>query len=543
MYEPFFELRKRPFSSVPRADQYFPGEAVEAARTTLVRCIRRAEGPGLVIGPSGTGKTMLCHVLAEELGDQLRVVLLASGRLGSRRALLQAILYELGQPYRGVDEGEARLALADYITLSDECPNGVLLLVDEAHTLPLRLLDEVRMTTNLAHEGRPWVRVVLAGGCVLEERFASPRLDSFNQRIAARCYLESFGAAETQQYIRGQISLAGGRGESLFPEPACQAAYRATDGVPRLINQVCDHALLLACAAGHRQIAARHVEEAWADLQQLPTPWNADVPQRADSGNVIEFGRLDDEVEALDEVLDDDLEETPDTIPVLRISAESDGCAETELDVEERVEQIGQMLDGIDADDVEFEPVGSIGPEVALRFDEPHNPFSEEFAEEEVVDDWPGTLGRANFPESPANQTSPLPPAEAPPETTPEPGAAIVRGEREQEEPVADPAVDLHGPAPQRSDIDEPESQLCQSVNELAEDIRPTTAGPVEPPAGCHEECRREESPELSVMDAPGQESICAEPGLEPDRATPACRVAVVPRPKYSRLFATLRQA
>ncbi len=543
MYEPFFEFRKRPFPSVPKADLYFPGAAVEAARTTLVRCIRRAEGPGLVIGPSGTGKTMLCHVLAQEMGEQLRVVLLASGRLGSRRALLQGMLYELGQPYRGLDEGEARLALADYITLSDECPNGVLLLVDEAHALPLRLLDEVRMTTNLAHEGKPWVRVVLAGGCMLEERFASPKLDSFNQRIAARCYLETFGAAETQQYIWAQCSLAGRRGESLFSEEACQAAYRATDGVPRLISQLCDHALLLACAAGHRQIEARHIEEAWADLQQLPTPWQGEPAPNPAGGDVIEFGRLDDDAECPG----DENEETPDTIPVLRISAEPDDRAESEPDLDRQVDHIERMLDQVDGD-AEFEPAGSIGPEVELRFDRPHNPFGEEFAEEEVVEDWPATLGLPPLQEWDCERSStcasPAPAAvELPEEAFPAP--------EEEPEQVASPtqpeaASDL--PAAVASDAEalsaterEPEPEL-EPVGAPAEGAEPALARASEPPAasGGGQPLERRPAPVEAADEGP--HAVPADAGAEPRRAPRGPRLASPPRPKYARLFATLRQ-
>ena len=484
MYEPFFELRKRPFPSIPSADHYFPGTAIEASRTTLVRCIRRAEGPALVIGGAGTGKTMLCHVTAQELGEQFRVVLLTSGRLGSRRALLQAMLYELGQPYRGLDEGEARLALADYITLSDECPGGVLLLVDEAHTLPLRLLDEVRMTTNLSHENKPWVRVVLFGGCLLEERFASPKLDSFNQRVAARCYLEAFNAAETREYIWAQIDGSGGQGKSLFAEAACQAVYQATDGVPRLINQVCDHALLLACAAGQRLIQEQHVEEAWADLQQLPTPWNGESSQVANSGSVIEFGRIDD-----DDAADDDSQDTPDTIPVLRISTASDDHTAIDPQIEQQVGRIEQMLDQVDSDGDEFQPAGSIGPEVELRFDTSHDPFGEEFAEEEVIDDWPETLGRANFPE---------------------------------------PAVECSEPA-----IECPEPAVEQEPQE-SEDPSPTADIAAEPDA---------QTAHAEVLSVVAQDtSYHADSEWEPERAASSSSAAGAPRRKYTRLFATLRQ-
>ena len=138
----------------------------------------------------------------------------------------------------------------------------MVLLVDEAHTLPLRLLDEIRLLTNLARNGQPLVRV--AWPCpILEERLASPKLDSLSQRLSARCYLEALNRTETQEYIHWQINGAGGQGEDVFPEAACQSAFRATGGVPRLISQVCDHALLLVCVAGRRSVTPADIEEAW----------------------------------------------------------------------------------------------------------------------------------------------------------------------------------------------------------------------------------------------------------------------------------------
>ena len=202
--------------------------------------------------------------------------MLASGRLSTRRALFQAILYALGRPYRDMDEGELRLAVVDHLTVGEGSSRGMLLLVDEAHTLPFRLLEEIRLLSNLARNGQPLVRLVLAGAAVLEERFANPKLDSFSQRLSARCYLEAFNRSETQDYIQWQIDSAGGLGSEVFPEATCQSVFQATGGVPRLINQVCDHALLLAYVAGRKTIEPADVEEAWADLQQLPTPWSGE---------------------------------------------------------------------------------------------------------------------------------------------------------------------------------------------------------------------------------------------------------------------------
>ena len=161
-----------------------------------------AAGIGMVVGPSGTGKTLLCRMLAEHFKERFKVAMLCSGRLSTRRALLQAIHYELGQPYRGMDEGELRLALVDYLTLGEDCPTGMVLLVDEAHTLPYRLFEEIRMITNLVCNGQPRVRLVLAGGPLLEERLASPKLESFSQRLVARCYLEPLSRTETQKYAK-----------------------------------------------------------------------------------------------------------------------------------------------------------------------------------------------------------------------------------------------------------------------------------------------------------------------------------------------------
>jgi type II secretory pathway predicted ATPase ExeA len=294
MHEVFFGLARRPFASVPYATEYFPAATVETARQTLARCIERAEGAAMVVGPSGTGKTLLCQLLCEQFRGHHEVVQLASGRLSTRRALFQAILYWLGQAYRGMDEGELRLALVDYLGCEKRCPTGILLVIDEAHTLSLRLLDEVRMLTNMVSNGRPRTRLVLAGNPLLEERLASPRLESFSQRLVARCYLEAFNRTETEQYISACLAKAGGQGRTLFTPEACQAVFQATDGVPRLINQVCDHALLQAHTTGRQQVERATVEEAWADLQQLPMPWNGKTEGKSEEA-AIEFGTLEDE--------------------------------------------------------------------------------------------------------------------------------------------------------------------------------------------------------------------------------------------------------
>jgi type II secretory pathway predicted ATPase ExeA len=382
MYESYFHLKERPFASVPRTDHYFPAATIEGSRSTLARCVDRAEGPAIVIGPPGSGKTLLCRLLAEHFQGAFHVAVLPSGRVATRRALLQAILYELGQPYRGLDEAELRLALIDRAMLGAHCGRGIVLLADEAHRLSLRLLDELRMLTDLVRQGQPAVRLVLAGGRGLEERFASPRLDLFSQRLSARCYLEAFQRAETEQYIHARIAAAGGPAAQIFPPETCQSVHKASDGVPRLVNQVCDRVLLLAAASGLRRIEPAHVEAAWADLQQLPPP-RSDPARDAEPG-VIEFGGLPDEPEedgaAGDEAADS-------ARHVLRISPESGQSRPPASAEREPAAELGRIQEILAAVEDEFQPAGSAGPEAQRPLDEPDNPFRETFAEEEIVAD------------------------------------------------------------------------------------------------------------------------------------------------------------
>ncbi len=367
MYETFFKLRSRPFVAAPQTDRYFPATVIENARTSLIRAIDRGDGAGLIVGPAGTGKTLLCHMLAEEFSERFAVALLANGRLNTRQALLQAILYELGLPYRGLAEGELRLALLDHLEPKSDGRAGLLLIMDEAHTLSWRLLEEVRMLTNLVRGGEPRVRVVLAGSPVLEERFAGPRMNSFSQRLAARCYLESLDCAETADYVRAQITSVGGDAGQIFQDDALRSVYRATDGVPRLINQVCDHALILAGLGGMKRITSEAIDEAWADLQQLPAPWTA-APKSATTSAIVEFGGLDDDIE----------DEPREAIPFCSTAAR-------QLHVSEPDEQLESIAQQISAIDEAFHPAGAIGTEVEIDFPEFGDPFGEEFAEEEVV--------------------------------------------------------------------------------------------------------------------------------------------------------------
>lgn len=268
-----FYSSESPFPATPSFQNYLAVGSVEQANQRLQEAIVQREGIGLIVGPAGTGKSLLCTVLAESFRDSHDVVLLSESRLCTRRALLQHILHHLDLPYADRSEGELRLALIDRAARGGhEGTAGLLLIVDEAQIMPGRLLEELRLMAGIVRDGYSRVQLVLAGGMLLDERLSHPRMETLNQRIGARCYLHPLGRGETGQYIREAFRRQGINPGTLIDEEAIQAVYFASGGIPRLINQTMTRALSLCQRDACERLTAERIEMAWADLQQLPCP-------------------------------------------------------------------------------------------------------------------------------------------------------------------------------------------------------------------------------------------------------------------------------
>lgn len=302
MYEQVFNFNARPFTAAPYVKHYFAGEAIQNALEQTRLNVDRGAGPVIIVGATGTGKTLLLAILEAGYCEQVKVVNLACARLQERKDLLQSILHRLNLPFQGMSETELRFALMDYLEPNPNCVNGIVLLVDDAHGLSASLLDELGLITNFVSEGQPRVRLVLAGSHRLEENLNEAKLESLNQRIAARCYLENMSRSEASRYVVEHIARVGGDGEKLFPEEACRAIHEVTDGYPRLINQVADHALMLAATRGMSAITDDCIREAWADVQSIPATFQPELPAKNEPGelsgndnwSVLEFGQLED---------------------------------------------------------------------------------------------------------------------------------------------------------------------------------------------------------------------------------------------------------
>ena len=256
--------------AAPRTQFYHPATQIEAALKGLERCIRRAEGVALVVGPPGTGKSLLLAKLAEHVRDDFDVALLSGASICTRRALWQSVLAAIGEPFRGIDESELRMAIVERIRGLAATGSGLVILVDEAATLPTRLIEELRLLTNIPTP-LPAVHIVLAGSVRLEEMLAAPRMESLAQRVAVRAYLEPLDHAETIAYLRTQMRAAGLSWERLFAPGCDDAVFKATDGVPRLVNQLCDQALVLV-AESNRVVTPADIAAAWREIQRLPAP-------------------------------------------------------------------------------------------------------------------------------------------------------------------------------------------------------------------------------------------------------------------------------
>jgi type II secretory pathway predicted ATPase ExeA len=292
MYESWFQFSKRPFGAAPQVADYYPSQTMETARKALVRCIECSAGPSIIVGGTGCGKTTLCLKLQEQYHETVPTAYVSCCGIRTRRELLQNVLFAFDRPYEAADEGELRISLTNFVRACEQ--SGVILIVDDVDDLPVEAFEELRSLSNLTSNGVWCINIVMAGKNKLEELLARPSMESLEQRIASRNYLATWSGRETTEYVQFQISRAGGDGQAMFSTEAMEQIHATSDGVPRLVNQLCDHALIMAALGNVKQLDGSHVAEAWADLQQLPAP--SRQSKVADEGSsMIEFGTLDED--------------------------------------------------------------------------------------------------------------------------------------------------------------------------------------------------------------------------------------------------------
>lgn len=259
MYEAFYGLAGRPFSTVPNAHGiHWSDDHAEAYAVLLYGLASRAPIT-LLTGETGTGKTTLIRRLLAELPEDL-VVGLVSCMPPGRAALLDWVMLSLGEEPGARSGAEAFARFKDLVARHQAEGRRVLLVIDEAQTLGAAGLEELRLLTNINADGEEPLQLVLSGQPALRELLAEPALRQVAGRIAADTHLSRLSAGETARYVAARLEAAGAP-RPLFSAEGCGLVHDAAGGEPRLINILCDLALVYGYAAERETIGEDMLRE------------------------------------------------------------------------------------------------------------------------------------------------------------------------------------------------------------------------------------------------------------------------------------------
>ncbi len=265
-----FGLNRLPFAASAETPTFIDVPSRAPLVDALISALSDASGLALVTCLPGLGKTTLCRHLEQQLADSHEVAFLADPASTSRRSFLQAILHRLGQTYAGITETEARLALIDFVKNSDK-PGGLALILDEAHRLNDRLLEELRSLSNQEADGRPLFRILLAADLELEERLMDPALSDVHQRIICHETLQPLTQEELAALLDAAIMAAGGDGwEHVFTRVACELLCLASDGSPKNLQVLVHRSLEVADRRREARVSVDAVREALDAVRDLP---------------------------------------------------------------------------------------------------------------------------------------------------------------------------------------------------------------------------------------------------------------------------------
>jgi general secretion pathway protein A len=251
MYKPYFKLTRNPFDLTPDPVCFVPTKRHSEALAALYYCVRQHKGFVVVTGEVGTGKTLLLRCLLGQLKESKDIALayLFNARL-SPTEFLQYILTDFGLPTSGKNKCDLLVDLSHFLVSRSKNKMTTVLILDEAHHLSEEILEEVRLLSNLETTDDKLLQIIMAGQPELDQKLDSFELRQLKQRISVRAQLEPLDSEETKRYIERRLQVAGAEcvPSSLFPEPTIASVYHHSQGLPRLINTICENALILAYA-------------------------------------------------------------------------------------------------------------------------------------------------------------------------------------------------------------------------------------------------------------------------------------------------------
>jgi len=272
MYTGYYKLREEPFRLTSDPRFFHLAEPHAAALATLVEAVMRRKGFVLMTGPIGTGKTTVVHTALQILTERatadhpLSSAFILNPTL-SREEFLEMILTEFEIPCTATSK-PARLSALHRMLLETQRKGGTsLLLVDEAHLLTMELLEEIRLLSNADTYQEKLLQIVLCGQPELLTLLKKPEMRALRQRVASSCSLRPLSVSEVRSYLAERLHSAGYRGTVvLFPTEVIEEIVRLTEGVPRLINLLCDNCLTIGCKRQRPAVDRTTVREAAEEL-------------------------------------------------------------------------------------------------------------------------------------------------------------------------------------------------------------------------------------------------------------------------------------
>ncbi len=255
-----------PFDITPNPRFLFHSTKHREAFNHLLYGIRERKGFVQLTGEVGAGKTTLCRALLEQLDAKFSTALILNPVL-SGDELMKAIAAEYGLEVKGKDRLDTIATIGDFLLRQTFAGKETVLIIDEAQNLTEDLLEQVRLISNIETDDRKLLQIVLMGQPELRERLNSPRLKQLRQRITVRYHLQALTRAEVGEYIQHRLVLAGANGTLSFTGPAFWRIFRYSKGVPRLVNAVCDKALLAGFVERSHRINFRMVGRAIRELE------------------------------------------------------------------------------------------------------------------------------------------------------------------------------------------------------------------------------------------------------------------------------------
>lgn len=280
MYEAYYGFTEKPFSLSPNPKFLYRSQSHANAFELLQYAIRRREGFAVVTGDIGTGKTTLCRALLEEI-DRTAFTALVLDPFLSEQDLLKRILQDFGVVSRenirsgrlaGITKQDLIETLYDFLLGLVPLKANAVLIIDEAQNLPLPVLEQIRILSNLETDKEKLLQIILIGQLNLGTLLRSPELRQLDQRVSIRYQLEPLDRETVGAYVAHRLTIAGGSAAVTFAPKALDRLHRLSGGIPRLINLICDRALLAAFSVRENRITPDMVTHAAESLEVRPPP-------------------------------------------------------------------------------------------------------------------------------------------------------------------------------------------------------------------------------------------------------------------------------